>query len=657
MAERETLGIDRKAIVTDQREHIHGDGYITREGGEKPSGKYLLALSLGALGVVYGDIGTSPIYAIRESLHAEHGISPTPDNILGILSLIFWALIIIISIKYQIFVLRCDNRGEGGILALTSLVTPVGAIRKGTRYTLILLGLFGAALLYGDSMLTPAISVLSAVEGIAVATPAFTPYVIPLTIALIVGLFTMQRRGTAGVAAIFAPIILIWFFTLGALGIWHIMDAPHSLAAVNPMYAARFLTNNGFSAFASLGSVFLVVTGGESLYMDVGHFGRLPIRLTWYFIVLPSLLLNYFGQGALLIEHPEAAENPFFLMAPEWGLIPFVVLTTLATIIASQAVISGAYSLTMQAVQLGYLPRVEIDHTSARERGQIYIPAINTALMLACIGLVLGFRSSSNLTAAYGVAVTTTMVCTTLLFYVVAHERWKWPKPAALALAGLFFIVDISFWASNVLKIPSGGWFPLVVATFGFALMTTWKTGRQILARRLAASSLPWDFFMADIEESPPTRVPGTAIFMYGSADGTPPALIHSLQYFGVLHQQVVLLRVETAEVPHLRHEDRVKAEKIESGFYRITLRYGFMEEPDIPRDLEKASAEGLDLAPERTTFFLGLETLIASRNRVGMALWREKLFAFMSKNARTASSFFHLPPNRVVELGAQIEI
>jgi KUP system potassium uptake protein len=633
-----------------------GDG-SHRPGGGPPRGRYLALLSVAALGVVYGDIGTSPIYAIRESFHEGYNLTASIANVFGILSLIFWSLMIVISIKYLVFVLRADNRGEGGILALTSLVTPVGVMRRGGRWVLILLGLFGGALLYGDSMLTPAISVLSAIEGLEIVTPLFEPYVIPITISILVALFAVQRRGTAGVGAVFGPVTLVWFLTLATLGVYHLVQEPSVIAAVNPLHAARFFVHNGWRGFLVLGSVFLVVTGGEALYADMGHFGTRPIRLTWFIIVLPSLLLNYFGQGALIIGNPAAAADPFFLMAPRWALMPLVILTTFATIIASQAVISGAFSLTMQAVQFGYLPRMGIEHTSERERGQIYIPTINWVLMVACVGLVVGFRSSSNLAAAYGVAVTTTMVVTTILFYVVARERWKWTLPVALLLSTFFLLIDVAFWGANLMKIPQGGWFPLVIAGAVFVVMTTWKTGRTILARRLAASSLPWGFFVADVQESPPTRVPGTAVFMYGNPAGTPPALLHTLEHFRVLHEQVVLLRVETEEVPHIPREERARVERLEEGFYRVALRYGFMEDPHVPRDLECVRMAGLDLDPGRTTYFLGRETLIATRRRKGMWIWREKLFGFMSSNARTATSFFHLPADKVVELGMQIEI
>jgi KUP system potassium uptake protein len=449
----------------------------------------------------------------------------------------------------------------------------------------------------------------------------------------------------------------VWFTTIAALGVHQIVQQPQVLTAVNPKFATAFFAENGYRGFVVLGSVFLVVTGGEALYADMGHFGKRPIRLSWFTMVLPALMLNYFGQGALLLSDPGAGGNPFFLMAPRWSLLPLVILSAMATVIASQAVISGAFSLTMQAVQFGYLPRLDIEHTSSREIGQIYIPSINWGLMVACIVLVLGFRSSSNLAAAYGVAVTTTMVVTTLLFFVVARERWRWSLATALLVSGFFLAVDASFWAANLLKIPRGGWFPLVVAGAVFVVMTTWKSGRLLLANRMAASSLPWDFFLADVAEAPPHRVPGTAIFMYGNPDGTPPALIYTLQHFRVLHEQVVVLRVDTEEVPHVRGEERIEVDALDEGFYRIGLRYGFMENPSVPEDLARISMDGLDLSPERTTYFLGRETVIAVRERVGMHLWRDRLFAYMARNARSATSYFRLPSTQVVELGAQIEI
>jgi KUP system potassium uptake protein len=623
--------------------------------GPAPSGRYLLTLSLAALGIVYGDIGTSPLYAMRESFLPEHGVRATPDNVLGVLSLIFWSLVLVISVKYLVFILRADNRGEGGILALTSLITPTHALRRG-RWGLVTLGLFGTALLYGDGMITPAISVLSAVEGLEVVTPAFTPYVLPITIAILAALFLVQRRGTASVGRVFGPVTLLWFGTLTALGVWHIAGAPRVFAAVLPTHALRFFAANGWHAFLVLGSVFLVTTGGEALYADMGHFGRRPIRLAWFAVALPALLLNYFGQGALLLRDPSAVANPFYRMAPGWALLPVVVIATAATVIASQALISGAFSLTLQAVQLGYSPRVQVDHTSARERGQIYIPSVNWALMVACIGLVVGFRSSTNLAAAYGVAVTTTMTITTVLFYFVARERWRWGAARAGAVAGGFLAIDLAFFAANLPKVPRGGWFPLVVGAVVFTLLTTWKKGRHVLAARMRESAVPRDAFLADIAARPPHRVPGTAVFMSGDAHGTPPALRHNLKHNKVLHERVVFLAVATEEVPAVPAAERAEVRPLGNGFWHVRLSYGFMEHADVPAALGAVAHDGLAFRPMETTFFLGRETLIAT-DRPGMAVWRERLFSVLSRNARPATAFFRLPPNRVVELGAQVEL
>ena len=628
----------------------------TSHGKEEPRGRYLALLSLTALGVVYGDIGTSVLYAVEESFHHAHGIETSPRNVLGVLSLILWALILVISVKYAVFVLRADNRGEGGILALTSLVTPVGATRRGGRWALIMLGLFGTALLYGDGMITPVISVLSAVEGLEVATPALEPFTIPITIAILVAIFLFQRHGTERVGKVFGPVTLVWFAVIAVLGVTQIVREPGVFAAVNPWLGLRFFADNGWNGFLVLGSVFLVVTGGEALYADMGHFGRQPIRWAWYVVVLPALVLNYLGQGAFLLRNPGAVENVFFHMAPRWALYPLVAIATLAAVIASQALITGAYSLTMQAVQLGYIPRVRIDHTSVRERGQIYIPSVNWVLMIACIALVLGFRDSAHVAAAYGVAVTTTMVVTTLLLFVVERERWRWPLWATLLFTGFFLAVDLAFWGANLVKVPAGGWFPLVVGAAIFTLMTTWKTGRQVLAERLGTRTLPVQLFLEDVSRNPPQRVPGTAVFMYGNREGTPPALLHSLKHYKVLHEKVVFLNVETQEVPHVAEEERIEVEDLGHGFYRIVLRYGFMEDPQVPMALAAVRVDGLDLRPAVTTYFLGRETLIPSKNP-GMVFWREQLFAVMARNARPATSFFGLQPNRVVELGAQIEL
>jgi KUP system potassium uptake protein len=623
---------------------------------KQKSNKYTLSLSLAALGIVYGDIGTSPLYALRESFLETHGVEASTANLMGVLSLIFWSLIVVISIKYLAFVLRADNRGEGGILALTSLVTPVGALRGGRR-ALIMLGLFATALLYGDGMITPAISVLSAVEGLTVATSVFEPYVIPITVIILVGLFSIQRRGTARVGKLFGPVTLLWFTTIAILGIWHIAREPSVLLSVHPIYAGRFFAANHWNGFLVLGSVFLVVTGGEALYADMGHFGKRPIRLAWFVVVLPALLLNYFGQGALIIRNPEAVDNPFFLMAPDWALYPVVIIATSAAVIASQALISGSYSLTRQAVQLGYSPRVNIQHTSEQEIGQIYIPAVNWTLMICCIGLVLGFQTSSRLAAAYGVAVTTTMVVTSVLFYVVARERWKWSLMTSVLVGGLFLAIDAAFWGANLVKIPHGGWFPLVIGAIVFTILTTWKLGRQVLARRMLDRTLPLDLFVRDILARPPQRVRGTAVFMNSNPKGTPPALLHNLKHNKVLHERVVFLSLTTDEVPYVDEQDRVRVTPIAEGVYQVILHYGFMEDADVPAALETIDSHGLKFKPMDTSYFLGRETLIASEKQQGMAKWREKLFAALAQNAVSATTFFRLPPNRVVELGAQIEL
>ena len=626
---------------------------------EEAHGRYLMALSLTALGIVFGDIGTSPIYALRESFHSSNGIDPTEANVLGVLSLILWSLIIVISIKYLIFVMRADNNGEGGIIALTALVAPPSqdaARRSKRRIVLVMAGLFGAALLYGDSMITPAISVLSAIEGLEVATPLFRPYVIPITIVILITLFSVQRRGTAGIGMLFGPVTLVWFFTLALLGIYGIAKHPGVMAAVNPLQGAAFFVRNGVAGFLVLGSVFLVVTGGEALYADMGHFGIKPIRLTWFVLVLPALVLNYFGQGAVILEDPTTLEHPFFLMAPGWALYPLVGLATLATIIASQAVISGAFSLTQQAIQLGYLPRMKVEHTSSREIGQVYLPGVNWALMFACLGLVIGFRTSSNLAAAYGVAVTTDMAVTTVLFAVVATKRWGWSPRSIVLFLSVLLIVDLAFWGANLPKIPQGGWFPILVATVIFTMMTTWKKGRQLVAARLEVGSLPIELLVADIRESNPTRVAGTAIFLHKDPDGTPPALLHNLKHNRVLHQRVVLLSIVTLEVPRVKSKDRLSVVKVADDMYKIVASYGFAESPDVPSILKGCEKSGLAFDMMQTTFFLSRETLVAHQ-KGGMAGWRKRLFGRMSRNALEATVYFGIPPNRVVELGMQVQL
>ena len=622
-----------------------------------PGRRHSATLALLALGVVYGDIGTSPLYAIRECFYGPHAVALTHDHVLGVLSLIFWALIIVISIKYLIFVLRADNHGEGGILALTALATPIKPTGRSERSWLIYLGLFGAALLYGDGIITPAISVLGAVEGLSVATPGLQPFVVPLTLAILVALFWFQHRGTAGVGTVFGPVMLLWFVVLGTLGVWQIVNYPAVLQAINPIWGFRFFADTGWHGYLVLGSVFLVVTGGEALYADMGHFGRRPIRLDWFTLVLPSLLANYFGQGALLLEDPSAAENPFYRLAPAWAIYPMVVLAVAAAAIASQALISGAFSLTMQAVQLGFSPRIRIDHTSQRAFGQVYIGGINWLLMIGCILTVLTFRTSSNLAAAYGVAVTATMVITTLLFYIVARERWRWSAWAAGALSAVFLIIDGAFFGANIIKVGQGGWLPLALASVIFTLLVTWKRGRRILAERIQKDARPLADFLEEVAGQRITRVPGTAIFMSGTASKTPPALLHNLEHNKVLHEQVIFVTVKTEQIPYVAEEKRLEVEHFGGGIFRAKVHYGFMEDPDIPQVLAEGAGQALPrLDPEDTTYFLGRETII-SASRPGMVVWREKLFGLMSRNATTATAYFGIPPDRVVELGEQIEL
>jgi len=622
---------------------------------QQHSRRYLLTLSLAALGVVYGDIGTSPLYAFRECFAPEHNLPPTPDNILGVLSLIFWSLILIISIEYLVFVMRADNRGEGGIVALMSLVGSKQTPSR-RRTILVSLGLFGAALLYGDGMITPAISVLSAIEGLNVATPLFEPYVVWITVAVLIGLFTVQKYGTAKVGAIFGPVMLAWFSVLALLGISHIVHEPSVLRAVLPTHAIDFFVRNQGTGFLVLGSVFLVITGGEALYADMGHFGIKPIRRVWFILVLPALLLNYFGQGAFLLHTPSGVANPFFRMAPQWALIPLVVLATAAASIASQAVISGAFSLTRQAVQLGYLPRIRIRHTSVREIGQIYIPSVNWFLMFSAIALVFAFQKSTNLAAAYGVAVTATMGITTTLTAVYARDRWRWPLAGAIAFALFFLCFDLSFFGANVVKVWDGGWFPLFVGLSIYTLMSTWRLGRRILNQRLAEGALSIEAFVRELGSERVHRVPGTAIFMSRSFEGVPTTLLHNIKHNKVVHKKVVLLTVETEETSHLAPEERYEWQELGHGVYRLKLHFGYMEDPDIPETLEKITDGPVQFNSIATSYFLGRETLIPTK-RPGMAIWREHIFAWMMRNSSSASVFFNLPANQVIELGAQVEL
>ena len=616
----------------------------------------LALLTLGAIGVVYGDIGTSPLYALRECFHGIHGVAATHDNVLGVLSLIFWSLTLIISIKYILFVMRADNNGEGGILALLALVAKSPDAKRKSRAMLVALGLFGAALLYGDGMITPAISVLGAVEGLEVATHIFEPYIVPITLVILVGLFMIQSHGTARVGLLFGPVMVVWFVTIAILGVIWVVREPSVLRAFNPLHALTFFRANGWHGFVVLGAVFLVVTGGEALYADMGHFGRKPIRLAWFTIVLPALFLNYLGQGAMILIDPATASSPFYLMAPRWGLYPLVVLAMMAAIIASQALISGAFSLTRQAIQLGYSPRLDIQYTSSQHQGQIYIPQVNWGLMFATLGLVLGFRTSSALAAAYGMAVTLTMLITTMLAYLVARGAWGVPRAVAGSLALFFLVIEFAFFGANLTKIAHGGWFPLVIGAIVYTGLSTWKRGRALLAERMRERLYPFDRFMHDIEAYPPLRVTGTAIFMTSNLQGTPPTLLHNLQHNKVLHERVILLTVVTNDIPHVTPEDRTKVEPLGQGFYRLTLRYGFMEEPDVPDALREASERGFPIDLADTTFFLGVETLLATR-RPGLPLWRERLFVLIARNAVRANAFFKIPPERVVELGMQVEL
>ncbi len=616
----------------------------------------LSLLVLGALGIVYGDIGTSPLYALRESFLPTHHITAEHDNVLGVLSLIFWALTLVVVVKYLTFIMRADNRGEGGILALLALLhTRTRAIAP----ALVLgLGLFGTALLFGEGVITPAISVLSAVEGLEIATPALSQFIVPITVVILVGLFVMQRHGTARVGAIFGPITLLWFIALAVLGLSWIVRAPEVLTAISPHYAVRFFVNNGLSGYLLLGSVVLAITGAEALYADMGHFGRRPIRIGWFTIVFPALLLNYFGQGALLLTRPNGTvSHPFYEMVPSWALYPVVGLATAAAIIASQALISGSFSLTRQAIQLGYFPRLAIVHTSAKAEGQIYIPQVNTTLMVACIVLVLVFRKSTNLAAAYGLAVVGTMTISSILFYFVATERWRWKAWQAAALCAVFLSIELAFLGANLVKFMHGAWLPLAMGAGVFTIMSTWKRGRSMLAAVFARGAFPIDLFVNEITTKPPHRVKGAAVFLSANTNGVPPVLLHHLKHNKVLHEKVVLLSFITEDVPHVLLPDRLEVADLGANLYRVTGHYGFMEKPVVPDLLAQCRALGLKLHLQDTTFYLGRETLLPANTSKGMMRWRKKLFALMHRNAQSATAFFEIPANRVVELGAQIEV
>lgn len=616
----------------------------------------LAALSLAALGVVYGDIGTSPLYTMKEVFAGNHPIPLSPDNVLGILSLILWSLIIIVSIKYVVFVMRADNRGEGGIMALIAL--PLNRYQGDPikEKAIMLLGIVGAAMFYGDGMVTPAISVLSAVEGLEVAAPGLEPYVIPITLSVLFVLFFLQRKGTASVGALFGPVMLLWFSTLAVIGVMNILADLSVLRAINPLYGIGFLLENRKIALVAMGAVVLSITGAEALYADMGHFGRKPIQLAWFGFVLPALMLNYFGQGALILHNPETIENPFYHSAPDWALYPLIGLATLAAVIASQAVISGAFSVTRQAMQLGFVPRLEVQHTSDKEQGQIYLPWVNWSLLVAVVALVLGFKSSNNLAAAYGIAVTGDMVITSILAYVVVSKLWGWGWLRALPFFLLFLAMELSFLTANLFKIPDGGWFPLVVGVALLVLMTTWKRGRKLLADRLQGEALRLEPFIQSIAVAPPTRVPGTAVFLNADPHGVPHAMLHNLMHNKVLHERVVILSIRFEDRPYVPVSERVTVEPLEESFFRVIIRFGFKDEPVIPLALEQCAPQGLVLDMMDTSFFLGRETLIP---RLGseMAFWREKLFVAMFRNAGSATSFFNIPTNRVVELGTQVTL
>jgi len=616
----------------------------------------MMKLALGAIGVVFGDIGTSPLYTMKETL-GTHGMTPTPGAVLGVLSLIFWSLIIVVSLKYVTFVMRADNKGEGGIMALMALAQRSMSGSARARWILGLIGIFGAALFYGDGVITPAISVLGAVEGLEVAAPSLSRFVVIIALVILAGMFALQRHGTDAVGKAFAPVMIVWFVVLAVLGVNQIMQHPQVLWALSPVYAVRFFISHGYASFIALGGVVLSLTGAEALYADMGHFGKKPIRRAWFFFVLPALLLNYFGQGVLLLNNPAAIESPFYLLVPDSLLYPMIALATAAAVIASQAVISGAFSMTREAMSLGYSMRMPVVHTSREMSGQIFVPWVNRMLMVLVFGAVLGFRSSDNLGAAYGIAVTGTMTMTTLLALVVARRHWHWNWVVLIPVGILLLTLDLAFFGANALKIAHGGWFPLVLGVWIFIVMTTWRRGRELVIREIKQSGLALEPFIENISEHPPLRVPGTAVFLTANQNAVPHALLHNLKHNKVLHERNVLLTVETLETPTADPGERIEITELGGDFYGLSLRFGFAEDPNIPRALSKCSKLGLPFDMMDTTFFLSRETIVADARRPGMALWRDKLFAFMARNALPATAFFQIPGNRLIELGAQVEI
>ena len=615
----------------------------------------LAALTLGAIGVVYGDIGTSVLYAVKEVFGSGH-VPFTPDNIYGILSIFFWTLTVIVSLKYVVLVLRADNNGEGGLIAMLALASQAVKDKPRLRKVLLAVGIFGTSLFYGDGVITPAISVLSAVEGLEVVSPHFKQYVIPLTLVVLFCLFAVQKRGTSGIGKFFGPVTLIWFLTIAVLGVSHIVTHPEILWAMSPHHAVGFMWAHPGISFFILGAVVLCVTGAEALYADLGHFGKRPIRLAWFGVAMPALTLNYFGQGALLLAEPEAVKNPFFMMAPDWALVPLVVMATLATVIASQALITGAFSVTKQVIQLGYLPRLNILHTSVRDTGQIYIPLVNWGLFVAIVLAVVMFRSSSNLAAAYGIAVTLDMLITTILTFFVIRFGWGYPLALCVAATGFFFVVDLAFFASNLLKLFQGGWFPLMIGGGVFMLMMTWKQGRSLLNDKLRADAIDLKDFLESVFLSPPTRVDGTAVFLTAEPGAVPNALLHNLKHNKVLHRQNLFVTVRNHEVPWIGRDKRLQVEPLGHDCWQVVVQYGFKDDPDIPSALHQLRVQGCDVEPMTTSYFLSRDTIIPTIGS-GMAPWREKLFAQMHHNASGAADFLHLPSNAVVELGSKIEI
>jgi KUP system potassium uptake protein len=634
---------------TDQPVQDAGDG--DRLHGSKK------ALILGAIGVVFGDIGTSPLYTMHETFLPEHGLHPHASTVLGILSLVTWSLIMVVAVKYVSLVMRADNKGEGGIMALMALAQRAVSGSTRMRKLVVLMAVLGAALFFGDGVITPSISVLSAVEGLKVAAPGLSRWVVPVTVVVLLGLFWLQRHGTARVGTLFGPVMVLWFLSLGVIGVWNIVQAPEVLRALSPWYAVQFFTSHGTASFLALGSVVLCVTGAEALYTDMGHFGRFPIRAAWFFFVLPALLLNYYGQGGLLLHHPDAIANPFYHAVPDWARYPMIVLATLSAVIASQAVISGAFTVTRQAIQLGFVPRMQVVHTSREAIGQIFLPWVNRALLIAVMFTVVFFGSSDALGGAYGIAVTGTMAIDTTLTMIVARRMWHWSRPAVILTGLVLLTIDLSYFGANTLKIPDGGWFPLVLGLFLFAVMTTWRRGRELVVREIKQGGLALAPFIENISEHPPLRVPGTAVFLTANQEAVPHALLHNLKHNKVLHERNVLLTVEVLETPIAEADERIKIEDFGSEFYGLGLRFGFAEDPNVPLALAQCARSGLPFDMMDTTFFLSRENIVADVRRPGMALWRDKLFAFLSRNALPATAFFQIPGNRLIELGAQVEI